>query len=145
LPQKKPITAEDLYDLQFVEDPQISPDGQTIAFVKLSVDRLGNQYRRSLWLVRPGDRGRGAGPRQFTFGAKSDHTPRWSPDGATLAFVSARDGKPQIYLIGLDGGEARPLTSVPNGATNPAWSPDGKRIAFVSPVNAIERRGRRGR
>ena len=140
MPQKKSITAEDLYDLQFVEDPQISLDGQTIAFVKLSLDRLGNQYRRSIWLVRPGDRSRGARPRQFTFGAKSDHAPRWSPDGATLAFVSARDGKPQIYLIGLDGGEARPLTSMPNGATNPAWSPDGKRVAFVSPVNATERR-----
>ncbi len=138
MPAKKPITAEDLYDLQFVEDPQLSPDGKHLAFVKLSLDKLGNQYRRSIWLVRPDDPK--AKPRQFTFGAKSDTSPRWSPDGATLAFVSARDGKPQIYLIGLDGGEARPLTSRPNGASNPVWSPDGRRLAFVSSVNAEERR-----
>jgi dipeptidyl aminopeptidase/acylaminoacyl peptidase len=138
LPRKKLIAAEDLYDLQFVEDPQISPDGRHIAFVKLGLDKLGNQYRRSIWIVRPGDSK--AKPRQFTFGAKSDTSPRWSPDSRRLAFVSARDGKPQIYLIGLDGGEARPLTAMPNGASNPVWSPDGQRLAFLSPVSREERR-----
>lgn len=134
---KKPITAEDLYDLKFVEDPQLSPEGRHLAFVRVDVDRLGNKYDRHVWLIRL--EGRDPTPRQFTFGAKSDQTPRWSPDGRMLAFVSTRADKPQIYLIAVDGGEARPLTSMPNGATNPVWSPDGKRIAFLSSVNAEER------
>ncbi len=138
MPVKKPFTPEDLYQLQFVEDPQISPEGSRIAFVKLSLDRLGNKYIRHIWLATL--EGQKPRVRQFTFGAKSETTPRWRPDGQALAFVAARDGKPQIYLIGLDGGEARPLTSMPNGATNPVWSPDGRRLAFLSPVNAEERK-----
>ncbi len=138
---KRPITAEDLYALQFVEEPQISPDGKYIAFVKMTPDKLNNKYRRNLWLADL--TGKAPRVRQFTFSEKGDHSPHWSHDGKTLAFVSMRDEvtqKPQIYLIGLDGGEARPLTSLRNGATNPTWSPDGKRMAFLSNVNAEERR-----
>jgi dipeptidyl aminopeptidase/acylaminoacyl peptidase len=137
LPAQKPFTAEDLYELKFVEDAQISPDGAHVAFVKVDVDRVGNKYERHIWLVNLADKA--PAPRQFTFGEKADYAPRWSPDGRTLAFVSARAEKPQIYLIRLDGGEARPLTRMPNGAANPVWSPDGRRIAFLSSVNADER------
>ncbi len=137
MPTKKLITPEDLYALQFVEDPQISPDGKYIAFVKVTVEKVGNKYTRNIWLATlAGDQPR---VRQFTFGDKSDTAPRWSPDGRTLAFVSARAGKPQIYLIGLEGGEARPLTAQPNGASNPVWSPAGTRLAFLSSVSAEER------
>ena len=138
MPVRRPFKAEDLYALQFVEDPHISPDGEQIAFVKLSLDKLGNKYVRHVWLAALD--GAKARTRQFTFGAKSATTPRWRPDGKALAFVAARDSQPQIYLISLEGGEARPLTSMPNGATNPVWSPDGRKIAFLSPVNAEERR-----
>jgi dipeptidyl aminopeptidase/acylaminoacyl peptidase len=137
LPTKKPLSAEDLYAFKFVEDAQISPDGQHLAFVKVDVDKLGNKYERHIWLTQLGEKN--TQPRQFTFGAKSDFAPRWAPDGRTLAFVSVRGGKPQIYLIGLDGGEARALTSMPNGAVNPVWSHDGKRVAFFSEANAEER------
>lgn len=137
MPTRKPLSAEDLYALKFVEDAQISPDGRHLAFVKVDVDKLGNKYERHIWLVRLGEKN--AKPRQFTFGAKSDFAPRWSPDSRRLAFISARGGKPQIYLIGLEGGEARALTSMPNGAANPVWSHDGQRIAFFSDVNAEER------
>jgi len=138
MPKKKLVTAEDLYELQFVEDPQLSPDGKRIAFVKMSLDKLTNKYKRSIWLTDLST----ATPttRQFTFGSKPDTSPRWSPDGKTLAFVSARNDKPQIYLIDLTGGEARAITSMPNGATNPVWSSDGKRIAFNSRANAEERK-----
>jgi len=138
MPKKKLITAEDLYELRFVEDPQLSPDGKHIAFVKMSLDKLTNKYKRSIWLT---DLSTGTPTtRQFTFGAKPDTSPRWSPDDKTLAFVSARNDKPQIYLIDLNGGEARAITSMPNGATNPVWSPDGKRIAFNSRANDEERK-----
>jgi dipeptidyl aminopeptidase/acylaminoacyl peptidase len=137
LPAKRRLTAEDLYALQLVEDPQLSPNGQHLAFVKVTHDKVGNQYRRHIWLTTVnGDTPR---TRQFTFGPKSDTTPRWSPDGQTLAFVSARGDKPQIHLISLAGGEARPLTAHRNGASNPVWSTDGRRLAFVAPVNAGER------
>ncbi len=137
MPAKRRLTAEDLYTLQLVEDPQLSPDGRRLAFVKVTHDKLGNQYRRHIWLTTldgPAPR-----TRQFTFGPKSDTGPRWSPDGQTLAFVSARGERAQVHLIDLAGGEARPLTAMPNGAANPVWSPDGRRLAFVAPVSAEER------
>lgn len=138
MPAKRRLTAEDLYALQLVEDPQLSPDGRFLAFVKVTHDRVGNQYKRSLWLASL--EGEAPRLRQFTFGPKSDTTPRWSPDGRTLAFVSARGDRPQIHLIEVDGGEARPLTHMRNGAGNPVWSPDGRRLAFTAAVNAEERR-----
>ncbi len=137
--KKRGIKAEDLYDLKIVEDPQISPDGKQIAFVRMTVDRLGNQYRRHIWLATL-EGGRAARVRQFTFGPKSDTSPRWSPDGQRLAFVSARGDKPQIHLIDLAGGEARAVTARAQGATGPVWSPDGRRLAFISRANAEERR-----
>ena len=134
--KQRPLKAEDLYDFQFVEDPQISPDGKQVAFVKVTIDKIGNKYNRNIWLATLDPKPR---LRQFTFGPKADTTPRWNPDGKTLAFVSARNDKPQIYLITLEGGEASALTSLPNGATNPVWRPDGKRIAFNSRLNAEDR------
>jgi len=137
MPTKRPFKAEDLYDLQFTEDAQISPDGKQVAFVKASVDKIGNKYNRNIWLADLGS----SQPRvrQFTFGAKADTSPRWSPDGKTLAFVSARGGKPQIYLIALAGGEARVITALPTGAGGPVWSKDGQRIAFSSSLSADDR------
>lgn len=134
---KKPISADDLYALINVESPALSPDGRYLAFVRADVSRLGNKVERHIWLV---DLAAKAGrPRQFTYGAKSDFSPAWAPDSQTLAFVSTRADRPQIYLISVAGGEARPLTQMPNGATGPVWSPDGARLAFVSSVNAEER------
>lgn len=130
------IKPEDFNDIVSVEDPQISPDGHWIAFVRVDVDRVENIYRRAIWLA-PTD---GGPPRPFTSGPKHDSAPRWSPDGKHLAFVSSRSGdKSQIFLIATDGGEARRLTDLPHGTANPAWSPDGKSIAFTSRVNAEER------
>lgn len=133
---KQPITAEDLYRMVSVEDPRISPDGQWIAYVQVTIDRFENAYKRNIWLLSAS----GGEPVQLTRSGK-DNSPRWSPDGKTLAFTSSRDDKPQIYLlrVAAPGGEARALTSMPNGATSPAWSPDGQYIALLSPMNADER------
>ena len=119
---KKKITAEDLYRIISVEDPRISPDGRWIAYVHVATDQFENGYKRNIFLISTS----GGEPIQLTRSGK-DSQPRWSPDGQTLAFTSARDEKPQIYLlrIGEPGGEARSLTSMPNGANNPAWSPAG--------------------
>ena len=134
--QKRPITVQDLYHIATIEDPRISPDGHWTAYVHTTVNKFENGYQRNIWLVST----TGGAPLQLTRGNK-DRQPRWSPDGQILAFVSERDGKPQIYLLPVvsPGGEARQLTTLPNGAQHPAWSPDGKQIALLSPINSIER------
>lgn len=134
---KRPITAEDVYQIVYVEDPRISPDGRWIAYVQMTVDRPNNTYSRNIWLA---DTTGNSDPIQMTRSGK-DFQPRWSPDGERLAFVSARAGGPQVYLLPVTapGGEARQLTQMRNGATYPAWSPDGGQIAFLSSMNATER------
>jgi dipeptidyl aminopeptidase/acylaminoacyl peptidase len=134
--EKRPITAEDVYKFHYVEDPQISPDGQWIAYVQMNMDKLDNGYKRNIWLM-PTDGGKAI---QMTRSGK-DSSPRWSPDGSMLAFASARNQKSQIYLLRMTapGGEPRALTNMPNGATNPAWSPDGTRMAFLANMSAEDR------
>ncbi|HEY3229030.1 MAG TPA: S9 family peptidase [Roseiflexaceae bacterium] len=130
------FTIDDLYQLSWLEDPRVSPNGRFVAFVRVTVDRASNRYRRAIWLA-PTD---GGAPHRLTAGVKSDTAPRWSPNGRRIAFLSTRDGdKPQIYLIDVGGGEARRLTSMQQGASDPAWSYDSRRIAFLSQVNEAER------
>jgi dipeptidyl aminopeptidase/acylaminoacyl peptidase len=134
--ERTPFAVDDLYQLDWLEDLRSSPDGRHVAYVRVAAERVGNRYRRAIWLASAD----GAPPRRFTAGTRSDTSPCWSPDGRRLAFLSNRDvEQAQIYLIDLDGGEARRLTSMANGASAPAWSPDGTQIAFLSPVNEAER------
>ncbi len=134
---KVPITAEDLNRIHYVQDPQISPGGRFVAFVKVSPDPLERGYKRNIWLF-PLDGGEAF---QLTRGDK-DSRATWSPDGKQLAFVSARGDKAQVYLLPTNGvgGEARVLTDMKYGAHSPAWSPDGTRIAFLAPESEDERR-----
>ncbi len=137
MPKKKhPVTVDDLYHISTLEDPRISPNGRWIAYVQVSIDKLKNDYQRNIWLVSTED----GATIQLTRGGK-DAQPRWAPDGQTLAFVSSRSEKPQIYLLKVcePGGEARLLVEMPNGASNPNWSPGGQQIAFLSGMNAEER------
>ena len=133
---KRPITADDLNRIHTLQDPQISPDGKYVAFVKITPDPLNQTYKRNIWLLPT----QGGGVFQLTRG-NTDSGPRWSPDSTQLAFTSGRGEKPQIYLlpIAAPGGEARALTEMDNGAHSPDWSPYGGRIAFLSPMNAEER------
>ncbi len=131
------FTVDDLYELGWLEDARISPDGRTVAYVHVTVERRANRYRRAIYLA-PAE---GGAPRRFTAGAPQERQPRWSPDGRRLAFVSDRhDSQGQIYVIARDGGEAQQLTAMPNGASDPVWSPDGRMIAFLAPVSEEERR-----
>lgn len=142
---KRTITAGDLWRFRFPGDPQVSPDGRRVAFVVTTPDEQHNGYNSSIWMVetsrRPFASHPGSQPaaRQFTAGrAKEgpcrDTTPRWSPDGTKLAFISNRSGKNQIWLISVTGGEATQLTTHDEPITEPVWSPDGRAMAFVARV-----------
>ena len=123
---------DDFLDFVWIADPQISPDGTRVAFTRVAVDREADDYVTTLWIA---DVGAGTA-RALTSGLK-DSQPRWSPDGRTLAFVRAPEPKKpgQIWLMPMDGGEARAITSLAKGASAPAWSPDGTRLAFLSATN----------
>lgn len=128
-PQRRAITFKDLITMHRVGDPQISPDGRWIVYEVAIPDLEANKTRRNIWIVATA----GGESRQLTRGG-SDTRPRWSPDGKKIAFLSGRDGTPQVYTIALEGGEAMRLTSLSTGADNELWSPDGKWMAFVSSV-----------
>ena len=132
------MTAEDLYAFRFLADAQLSPDGERVAFAVRTVPPERDGYRSAIWLV-PFDGS--AEATRLTAGPGQDTLPRWSPDARTLAFVSDRaapdktDGKKRkpknVFVLSLDGGEARQLTSFDDDCGELAWSPDGRRIAFT--------------
>jgi dipeptidyl aminopeptidase/acylaminoacyl peptidase len=127
------MVPEDIYELIGVGDPRVSPDGRTVAYMVTTVDRDANEYRSAIWVV-PTDGS--SQPERLTHGGKRDGSPRWSPDGGQLAFVSARGEEKagQLHVLPLSGGEARKLTALKSDVADPAWSPDGTRIAFTSRV-----------
>src|SRR6476660_5604134 len=123
---------DDLYRLRLLSDPQLSPDGRTLAYVQTRLRKKKNDYASNIWLVPAGG---GREPVRFTTGDKRYMTPRWSPSGDEMAFISTRSGKPQLWLIPVSGGEARRLTRTKRGVSEFAWSPDGRWIAFTSAVD----------
>ena len=132
MPAPRPMTPHDLTRIRFVSDPQISPDGATVAFVVTTLSEEKDEYLSAIWLVDTA----GGEPRRFTTGPRRDTTPRWSPDGSWLAFVSEREAKKkgQLYVMPARGGEPIRLTDLHNGVSAPRWSPDGTRLAFIARV-----------
>ena len=132
---KRTMAPEDAWLVRTAGDPRLSADGRRAAWVETTPDRETDKPAASI-MVAPAD---GSEPaRSFTHGPR-DVSPRWSPDGRWLAYVSKADDQPaRLHVAPLDGGAPRAVTDLPGGASQPAWSPDSTRIAFVSSVGAPE-------
>jgi len=129
---KRAMTIVDTIEVPIVADPQVSPDGQRVAFLKLEADWPANRLVPHIHVASMDGTGE---PVQLTFDARGESSPRWSPDGRTLAFVARRDGDTvgQIYLLPFaGGGEARRLTTLASPPASVAWSPDGQALYYLA-------------
>src|SRR5437879_7638354 len=120
------LTASDVFNLQYAVDPQISPDGRRIVYVREFSDMLSDRRCSNLWVINFD----GTDNRPLTTGTHSDTSPRWSPDGTRIAFLSDQDGKSQIYVRWMDTGQTAKITSLQQPPSGIAWSPDGKQVSL---------------
>ncbi len=121
------FTGKDLFDLAHATDPQISPDGTVIAYVRRQNDVMTDSAISSIWTIDV-DSGE---QRPFAGRDGGAFSPRWSPDGSRIAYVSTEGGSTQLWVKWLDSAEAVRLTGLPNSPSSIAWSPDGRSIAYT--------------
>nr|WKN36446.1 S9 family peptidase [Tunicatimonas sp. TK19036] len=119
-----------VFDLEYADDPQISPDGELIVYTRNFMDIMKDQQQSNLWMMRTD----GSQHRSLTRGNHRDFSPRWSPDGQKLLFASNTDSGVQLYLRWMDTGETAKLTNLTQSPGNICWSPDGKWIALTMQV-----------
>ena len=129
LAQERPLQIDEFVGLDRVSDPQVSPDGQWVIYAVTVTDIEANGSSTDLWIVPVG----GGEPRQIDARRGSRHG-RWSPDGGTIAYITTRDGTPQIRLYTVASRRTRRLTVLSTGADGVVWSPTGTHLAFVSEV-----------
>jgi acylaminoacyl-peptidase len=120
----------DVFELEYAQDPQISADGTHIVYVRQFSDIMTDRNYTNLWIVRVD----GSDHRPLTTGNFGDSSPRWSPDGSRLVFISDRDGSSQIWVRYMDTGQMSRITNLRHPPEGLAWSPDGTRLSFTSLV-----------
>jgi len=122
----------DVFDLEWATDPRVSPDGKTIIYVRKSNDIMKDRERSNLWQVSAD----GTNHRPLYSGLKSIRSPRWSPNGEKLAFISNDTGSQQIHVRWIDNGETALISQLQASPSSLAWSPDGKWLAFTMNIKA---------
>jgi dipeptidyl aminopeptidase/acylaminoacyl peptidase len=132
IPESRRLHSIDVFQLEYADDVQISPDGARIVYVRVSHDIMTDRARRNVWVVNAD----GSGNRPLLSGIRSYSSPRWSPDGTRIAYISAAEGSPQLYVRWLDSGQTALLTNLTESPDAITWSPDGKYIAFTQLVAA---------
>lgn len=128
--KKRAMTIEDMWAMKRIGQMALSPDGRWIAFALAEYDMEANSSNTDVYLISTKD----GALKRLTTNSKYDGAPAWKPDGKALAFISKRDGLPQIYFLELQGGEAQKLTNVPTGVDSFLWSPDSRSFLFASSV-----------
>lgn len=135
-PREKTLRPLDVFGLEYASDPQISPDGLQVVYVRNSADIMKDRARSTLWTITAD----GHEHRPLTSGSRNDSQPRWSPDGGRLLYVASEGDSPtgngpaQVFCRWMDTGQAARLAQLTASPSHPVWSPDGKRIAFFMRV-----------
>ena len=116
----------DIFNLEYISDPQISPDGQKIIYVRNFKDIMTDRNLSNLWIASFN----GSQNRPLTTGEQSDRSPRWSHDGSRIVYTSNKSGKSEIYLRWMDSGDEMVLVNSEKSPSSITWSPDDKHLAF---------------
>ena len=125
--QTNKLTINDVFNMELATDPQISPDGGRIIYVRQFADIMTDRRCSNLWMINFD----GTNNRPLTTGNFSDTNPRWSPDGSQVIYISNRDGSPQVYRRWMDSGQTAKITNLTQAPGGLNWSPDGKWISFT--------------
>ena len=128
--ENKTFDPMDVFELEWASDPQVSPDGETIVYVRRSNDIMKDRVRSNLWQIKRS----GKNHRPLHSGFKNSYSPRWSPDNTRIAFVSNNSGSTQIHMHWVDSGETTVISQVQESPSSLSWSPDGKWLAFTMNV-----------
>ncbi|HEY2251616.1 MAG TPA: hypothetical protein VGH74_11170 [Planctomycetaceae bacterium] len=123
-----PFRPADLFQLEFASDPQISPDGSQVAYLRNSIDIMTDHVKSRLWLVSVDGRDH----RPLTDWHVDASSPRWSPDGKRLAYSAKAETGTQVFVRWMDSGQTAKLTNLVESPGQLAWSPDGRQLALTS-------------
>lgn len=128
--QRRAMTVEDFLSVRVLGDPQLSPDGQFVAFTVSEASLETDRNVSRIWIVPAG----GGDAQRLTSDEGSDRAPLWAPDGESIGFISTRGGSPQVWRVPRSGGEPTRLTTLPTGVNDFRWSSDGRDLYLVSDI-----------